>query len=425
MNSNEHCAKRYDMLRKLTDMYSTLPDKTIIEDFSTRAEAHGCDMTISLDVTGGVDVLNTMGLYKRQFGKNSPFCYLDSIFKAGNIYFLKAGQGHIDNLTIDHSVTFDSNIVSETKQFIENKQSTNRPAFIEAIDHIVSNHINSDATPYLIENLLFLSSLSVDRTNIIINHFANFLLLSTAKPSNLGSKGSDRYTYSITFAEALGISEQRVRDMVSRYTNATDLDKIALTRIDIYYVLLLTTIAYFDSNQVEDKLLFVLDRSLQAIPKIPVKELAFCLYFFENIEPGKSFYQSVKNMRGKELIKHIANKARDLSWARFLETASSDRTNDLAIFYFLTFDKNLVGLMKLYKYRFVIIDNLCRKILPVPVFNLKKELDKKAMFRIVGQLNDLSKPESYEKRLHSAEAVSLADINIAIKDCENYLLSLK
>lgn len=413
------------MLRRLTDLYSTLPDKAIIDDFSTRRDAPGCDMTISLDIPVGIDALNTMGLYKRQFGPNHPFCYLDSMFKTGSLYFIKSGQGLIRNLTMDYSVTFDSNIVSETKQFIANQPSTNRPPFIEAIDHIVNNRINTDATPYLIENVLFPSSLSKCKTNIIIEHFAHYLLLSTAKPSNLGSKGKDRYTYSITCAEALRISKQRVRDMVKAYTDATDSDKIALTRRDIYYVLLLTTIAYFDSKPVEDKLLFVLEQSLQVIPKIPVRELAFCLYFFEDREPGRSFYQSVKYKRGKKLISCIANKARDLSWARLLETASSDRTHDFSIFYLLTFDKSLVELMKLYKYRFVIIDHLCRKVLPVPVYNLKTELNKKSMFRIIDRLNDLSKPDSYEKRLHSSNAVSLADLNSAIKDSENYLLSLQ
>ena len=84
MNSNEDCHKRYNMLRSLTDMYSTLPDKTIIDDFSTRRDAYGCDMTISLDIPGGIDALNTMGLYKRQFGPHHPYCYLDSMFKTGS-----------------------------------------------------------------------------------------------------------------------------------------------------------------------------------------------------------------------------------------------------------------------------------------------------------------------------------------------------
>ena len=360
-----------------------------------------------------------------QFGPHHPYCYLDSMFKTGSLYFIKSGQGHIRNITMDYSVTFDSNIVSETKQFIANKPSPNRPSFIEAIDHIVNNRINTDATPYLIENVLFPSSLSKCRTNIIIKHLAHYLLLSTATPSNFRSKAKDRYTYSITCAEALRISKQRVRDMVRTYTNATDIVKIALTRRDIYYVLLLTTIAYFDSRPLEDKLLFVLEQSLQVIPKLPVRELAFCLYFFENREPGRSFYQSVKYKRGEKLISCIANKARDLSWARLLETASSDRTHDFSIFYFLTFDKSLVDLMKLYKYRFLIIDHICKKMLPVPVYDLKTELNKKAMFRIVDKLNDLSKPDNYEKRLHSSKAVSLADINLAIKDSENYLLGLQ
>ena len=81
--------------------------------------------------------------------------------------------------------------------------------------------------------------------------------------------------------------------------------------------------------------------------------------------------------------------------------------------------------MKLYKYRFLIIDHICKKMLPVPVYDLKTELNKKAMFRIVDKLNDLSKPDNYEKRLHSSKAVSLADINLAIKDSENYLLGLQ
>lgn len=336
-------------------------------------------------------------LEKKEFeGKSKAF--LQEFYQNKNLFVLSneildAHQSSAPlELPVDYSLLLDSNYIGSIDLFLRGLPiGNNQDAFTKSMHYILSNKLNCDALPYLLENAEHIT----ERKDDVIRSFANFLRISSATTKGKQISTPDNLEFALSETDSLSLAKQRVSNFY--HDQETLKNNILRQKTDFYILLSIIYIEYHTKGNLSEKFSALIEIMHFEIRSIALRELTIAYKYFKNNNSifilanlGKLIKES------NSALKAIRNISWDFHFFRLMETWASDTSKaKFFIPMFVTLDKRLANLNEIHPTKYSVFHDIEKKMYTAPAVDIISQIDNKAC-RLI--LEDYFTPHKRDQR---------------------------
>lgn len=333
-----------------------------------------------------------------------------SLFKNNNLTFLNESIVNAyktrkkPEFKIDYTVSFDTQFVSYIEKYFTYKRFKDEIEFEEILYKLIDNNVQSDYSPYMMENMSKGENKEGIKQNI--EHVVKFFSLD--KTSSILLKNM-RVDSNEEFKNRLS----PILYNIDNITYSSMFEEFSFWQKVLYIILMKIVIINYEESTIEKKIKVLMKFMHDELNVIFARELVLAKEFFEK-DTDIIFFQKVRDINNKTLPR-LNNMAWDFALMRLLERSLASRPikeADFYISYFLTFDKGLSQLIDLYPIKAFIYfeENNDYNIIPeIDIIGFLEEygLDEKYFnenainYRASKCTRDISKYNNLEKQLES------------------------
>ncbi len=292
----------------------------------------------------------------------APYFYLSKLYFIDNAKIHQMMSKHTEvRSRIDFSITMDSNFASYIDRFINEVDLDTVSKDVEdIIDILLRNDYHYDYGFYLIENLKQINGDILDTSIILENEkdiertlfsLELFKSIDTAKYRKV-----NEIYYSITKRRAARNAREILSQFYHRREGREYLNYYYDFHKQIYLVLLIMVKVDFSSRRSQTKKFHeFFDECMKKIGVFMDREFRIVWEYFNPHNRLRIFRKVQRGIKLEKLLKELENIAWDLLAPRVIEANIPTRgSGDFYIPYFLTMDKGLLEILKLYSVKGVI-----------------------------------------------------------------------
>jgi len=341
---------------------------------------------------------------------------------------------------LDYTVTFDTNFASYIKTVVKNNTIQVLSGDIQqTFDYVLANGFNFDPLFYFVENIKLARPVAmrmknkgaftpIEFWNSLNEYFrSNMVYLQLfINIDDLSYSSTRNFKFNISLQEA----EAKAIDFAYNFYASPEYSFLANDyllpnqRLGLLYLLAMLRVQYSSNKSAKNKLTeflnFVQERGIVFLERETI--VAFEYFKDRSNVPILNSINEGCNPNG--LLTKIDNIAWDFAACRFLEQLFAVHpTGDFYIPFFLSFDKNLRELIKIYPVKAVVVDSESGYVHSVPDININEYFMKNGCWDIWSEFATEEKRAERNSRIVNDDKETLSRIRTEYKRLRNALFN--
>ncbi|AVK83600.1 hypothetical protein C3943_08460 [Lysinibacillus sp. B2A1] len=318
-----------------------------------------------------------------------PYFYSEKIFFLDEDIMNDMSEFLEIQIKYDYSIMLDTNYTSYIEVFLNQQNNPNFPqeSIYRTIDIMLKNNFNYDYTFYLIENYqnLFLAGerkFSVTNESHLalyknLYHLELFKSIDSQVYLNEGE-----IEFQITQNEAQLRADRLIESI---YIENNDLKTFIETHKNLTLLLIGIWQIQFESKaSPKNKMKKLIDYMINKIGIYFEREMIIAYKYFENPKSVAMLNKINRGGKQKDLLKKIENIVWDFLVPRVMEVfITGNKKNSYFIPLFLSHDKKLKELIKLFKIKGFIFHKETFEFYPIPEINTTEFFEKEGLIKVI------------------------------------------